>query len=268
MWNFYDELCTGIPSGIRVEDCVVGEKWTAVRANGRIGVARTMGADTVDAAQLAQSVVGTYLRDAANWMKWKSLTHASIGVAAMNAFYNRADRVEEPGQVRELSGKSVALIGDLPDMGEELENCCMLPLPESEHLDAAYEEAMKRDYVFISGDALINRTLPALLRVVGADTKVSLVGMSVPAASVLFSFGMPLDNLSGACIAEEATMEDFADHLTFFSINPQKPAYLHESTEVTRYENSPYKATKFNSAFNPWEGKDYDKETWSPLFKG
>ena len=35
MWNVYDELGIGIPSGILVEGCVVGKLWTTVRANGK-----------------------------------------------------------------------------------------------------------------------------------------------------------------------------------------------------------------------------------------
>lgn len=282
MWNFYDELCTGIPSGIRVEGCVVGKLWTVVRADGNIGIARTLGDTNVDLNALGQSVIGLHLRDVANQMKWKSTIHASIGVAAMNAFYNRADRIgasAPPAFEGELCGKKVAVIGELPNLAANLKDCCdltVLPLPESKELSAEYESALQGDLVFISGDALINQTLQALLAKVGEHTKVSLAGVSVPAAPVLFAFGNPVHNLSGVYAKIVTTVEaaarfDLADvtaGVSSFSINPRKPVRLHENIEVSRYSASPYKASKFNSAFNPWEGKDYDHSTWSPIFKG
>lgn len=265
MWNFYIELCTGIPSGIRIEECTIGEKWTTVRANGNVGIARTMGSEEIDCGALAQSMVGTYLRDAANYMKWNSLARASVGVAAMNAFYNCADRLEDccGSAFDGVDGKKVAVIGDLPDVEIALIGCAsltVLPLPGNKQPAAEYEEAMKSDVVLISGDALIDQTLPALLALVGEETKVTLFGESVPAAAILFSFGNPVHKLVGVSTKGEGTAE--------FVVEPVKPEYLHESAQVTRYENSPYKATKFNSAFNPWEGKEYDRSTWSDLFIG
>lgn len=283
MWNFYDELCTGIPSGIRVEGCVVGKLWTTVRANGNIGVARTLGDTDGDLNALAQSMIGMHLRDAANWMKWDSLLRACVGVAAMNAFYNCASKVESlnapPAFVNDLAGKHVVVIGQLPNLIVGLKDGCdltVLPLPENDDLGGSYDAAMCADVVFISGDALTNRTLPALLSKVGKDTKVSLAGVSAPAAPVLFAFGNPIHNLSGVYAKFDTTVEaaayrdieDLTPGVIPFSLNPVEPKRLHESAEVSRYQASPYQASKFNCAFNPWEGKDYDRSVWSPLFKG
>ncbi len=281
MWNFYDELYMGIPSGIRVEGCVIGKYWTTVRANGNIGVARTLGDINVDRTALAQSFIGKFLRDVANWMKWDSLLRASIGVAAMNAFYNRADRLENANtsEFGMLLGGKVAIIGELPNLEAGLKSFCqvtVLPLPENDRLGSEYDEAMASGYVFISGDALTNRTLPALLAKVGEGTKVSLAGVSVPAAPVLFAFDNPVHNLSGVYSVFHSTVESAAQldlpnldaGTAPFAVDPKVPAYVHEKAEVQRYLNSPYSATKFNSAFNPWRGRDMDKSLWSPIFKG
>ena len=283
MWNFYDELCTGIPSGIRIEGCVVGKLWTTVRANGSIGIARTLGDTGADLNALGQSMIGRFLRDAANWMKWDNLLHASIGVAAMNAFYNTAAHAEAlnapPAFQNELCGSKAAIIGELPNLEAGLKDCCMLtvlPLPTGKELGSVYDDALKSDFVFISGDALTNQTLPALLEKVGKDTKVSLAGVSVPAAPILFAFDNPIHNLSGVYAKFDTTVEsaakldvkDLAPGTLPFSVNPRKPRYLHESPEVTRYKASPYKSVAFNCAFNPWEGREYDHSIWSPLFKG
>lgn len=283
MWNLYDELYMGIPSGIRVEGCVVGKLWTTVRANGNIGIARTLGDTSIDRNALGQSFIGQFLRDAANVLRWDSLVRASIGVAAMNAFYNSAARLKSlnhpPAFQGELCGKKAAVIGELPNLEAGLKDCCdltVLPLPEGKELGDAYDVALNGDFVFISGDALTNQSLPALLAKVGAETRVSLAGVSVPAAPVLFAFDNPIHNLSGVYAKIDTTVEsaarldlkDLVPGTDTFSVNPVKPNRLHESPEVTRYTSSPYKAAVFNCAFNPWEGRDYDKSVWSPIFKG
>lgn len=283
MWNLYDELYIGIPSGILVEGCVVGKLWTTVRADGSIGVARTLGDTSADLGALGQSMIGQPLREVANHLKWDSLVRASIGVAAMNAFYNRADRLEAmntpPTFQGELGGKLVTMIGEQPNLEVELRDCCtlnVLPLPERTELGEVHAAALKSDFVFISGDALTNQTLPALLAEVGEGTRVSLAGVSVPAAPVLFAFDAPIHNLSGLYARFDTTVEsaakrdlkDLAPGTDTFSINPANPAYLHENPAVKRYLGSPYKAAVFNCAFNPWEGKDYDKSILSPIFKG
>ena len=283
MWSLYDELYIGIPSGILVEGCVVGKLWTTVRSNGNIGVARTLGDTNVDLSALSQSMVGQPLREVANVLKWDSLLRASVGVAALNAFYNRADRMEAlnapPAFQNELGGKKAAIIGELPNLEAGLKDCCtltVLPLPENGNLGANYDAALTGDFVFISGDALTNRTLPTLLAKVGKDTKVTLAGVSVPAAPVLFAFDNPIHNLSGVYARFDATVEgaalhdipDLAPGVLPFSVNPKKPGYLHESPEAARYLTSPYRASAFNCAFNPWQGKEYDHSAWSPIFKG
>lgn len=281
MWSFYDELYMGIPSGLRVEGCVVGKLWTTVRAGGNLGMARTLGDTDVDRNALAQSMVGRYLRDVANVLQWDSLLRASVGVAAMNAFYNRPDALEKrgPSEFGADLGGAVAVIGELPTLEASLREFCdvtALPLPEGGEPDAACDAAMKRDFVFISGDALTNRTLPALLERVGEGTRVSLTGVSVPAAPVMFAFGNPIHDLSGVYAAIPTTVEsaarldlpDLAPGTKPFSIGPVRPEYLHQRPETVRYQASPYRASKFNSAFNPWKGRDCDPETWSPIFKG
>ena len=250
MWSFYDELYIGIPSGIRVEGCVVGRLWTTVRAGGNIGVARTLGDTSGDLSALGQSMIGAHLRDVANVLRWDSLIRATIGVAALNAFYNKAERVADmsapPAFQDELDGRKVSVIGELPNLeaGLKEKNCELtaLPLPESAEPGDAYDAALRSDFVFISGDALTNRTLPALLKKVGAGTKVTLAGVSVPAAPVLFAFGTPLHNLSGIYARFDTTVEaaarldlpDLAPGTLPFSVNPVTPVKVHERAAAAR----------------------------------
>lgn len=280
MWNFYDELGIGIPSGILVEGCVVGKYWTTVRANGNIGVARTLG-NGAGGQEAARAVMGRALRDVANHMRWSDLTLASIGVAAYNSFYNTAERAAAlaapPAFEGELAGKRVTVVGELPALEARLRGCAQvaaLPLPEPGQVDGRY--ALDGDFVFLSGDTLTNRTLPDLLKRVEEGTKVSLAGVSVPAAPVLFAFDNPIHNLSGVYAVFDTTVEGAALHdisdltpgVKEFSASPMPPQYIKDADEVRRYQSSPYRSAAFNSAFNPWVGKDYDPDTWPPVFRG
>ncbi|MCD8377127.1 MAG: DUF4213 domain-containing protein, partial [Oscillospiraceae bacterium] len=136
MWTPYNDLYMGIPSGIRVEGCVVGRRWIAVRANGNVGVAPALERTGEDRKELARSFLGLHLREAANVLRWDSPTRAAVGVAAMNAFYNTPNRVV-PGArgalLEGLAGREIALIGRLPRLEAELgKTCALTALPRPE----------------------------------------------------------------------------------------------------------------------------------------
>ncbi len=282
-WDYYNELYMGIPSGIRVENCVVGKLWTAVRAGGgNVGVVRTMGEIPADPESYAADFAGGFLRDTANVLRWDSLVRAGVGMAALNAFYNLPALEKSSGPpafLEDLGQGPVSVIGDLPNLSAGLDlngPCINLPLPEHGCVDGEYKEAMGSPVVFISGDSLTTGVLHELLDAAGAETRISLAGISVPGAPILFAYDSPVRNLTGlyardSDAVEKAVREDAPELellMGTFSINPKKPKYLHERPEVQRYMSSPYRASVFNCAFNPWEGKEYDHSTWSPIFKG
>ena len=80
MWKLYDDLYIGIPSGITIDGCIIGDKWVTVRANGNIGVARMLEKPCLD----GKDFIGAYLRDTGCHLRWDSLTRAAVGVAALN----------------------------------------------------------------------------------------------------------------------------------------------------------------------------------------
>ena len=193
MWKLYDDLYIGIPSGLRITGCIVGEKWTTVRANGNVGIARTL-EQPEDPEKFAMSYIGAYLRDTGNYMKWDTLAKAGIGVAALNAWYNTAERVAglngmEP-HVAKGSVESVVYVGDYT--GETV-----LPLPMSEDFDYEAYACLKGASVVISADALTTKALPKLLDIVGREGSVRIEGYSLPATALFFSFGMPVRALCG-----------------------------------------------------------------------
>jgi len=205
MWKLYDDLYIGIPSGIVIEGCFVGEKWTTVRANGNIGIARTFEMPE-NPEKFAAGYMGAYLRDSAGYLKWDSLARAGVGVAALNAWYNTAERaagLEGDKPAAELAGK-VAHVGDYA--GENV-----FPLPMSGAFDeSAYAALKSYDTVVISADALVTRALPKLLDIVGETGNAVLEGYSLPCTALFFAFGMPVREIRGYYTRYADTIESCA----------------------------------------------------------
>lgn len=278
MWKLYDDLYIGIPSGITIDGCIIGDKWVTVRANGNIGVARMLEKPCLD----GKDFIGAYLRDTGCHLRWDSLTRAAVGVAALNAWYNTPERVEALGGNAPFSygcpGKKVAVVGDCPAFERSGASGDRFPLPMAPDFDrAAYEALRSYDCVVVSGDALTTRALPCLLDIVGEDGCVVLDGASVPASALFFAFDMPIRRINGLCRRFDNTMEnaarlnlpDLSPGTTPFSIAPREVKRVHEQENLKNFLSSPYSASKFNQdRFAAWEGKPYDKEAWSPIFKG
>lgn len=232
MWKLYDELIESIPADMTVEDYNVARNWTEIMAGGNIGVSLTV-ADSGMARSHPEPVAGMSLRDAAALAKSWNFTEASLGVAALNAYYNTWEKaVAFPGFVRpastgddlasrteknaffafadELAGKKVAVIGHFPHIERAVAPICELSILErfpspGDYPDSACEYILPdQDYVFITGMTLINKTLPRLLQICQGP-KVSLVGPSAPLAPILWAHGV--DNISGFVCTEPERMD-------------------------------------------------------------
>ena len=192
MWKLYDDLYIGIPSGIRIDSCIVGKCWTAVCANGNVGIAKTLGMPD-NPKEFAASFTGAWLRETAGHIKWGNLAQASVGVAAMNAWYNtkeRAEALDGLSSPAPLAGKT-AYVGDY-----RAENA--FPLPMSPDFDAAaYKSLSGFEVVVVAGEALTTRALPKLFDLAGKNTGFVIDGLSVPCAPVFFAFDMPVRELRG-----------------------------------------------------------------------
>ncbi|MDR1573732.1 MAG: DUF4213 domain-containing protein [Clostridiales Family XIII bacterium] len=248
--KLYDDLYIGIPSGIRITGCAVGKYWTTVRIDGNIGLARTLEMP-VDAAEFAARFVGKFLRDVAGHLTWENAARASVGVAAMNAWYNTADRIEglEGTRIPERPSGGTAYVGN-QDTNE-------FPLPMSPDFDAEkYKGLANYDNAVIASEALITGALPKLLELAGS-ANVLLTGYSLPATALFFSFGMPVTELRGfyprfidtveACARKD--IPDPAAGMTPFCVRPMKLKKIHESEQVRVALESPYRAAEFNNLF-------------------
>ena len=221
-WELYDALIEEIPSGLCVEDCIIGLHWTFVRAGGNAGVAATFRGGS--ASGLAQGLHrGKSLRDVAALVKSWDMLQASAGMAAVNAWFNSPEKMDALGiggdgkektgtgdsvfdePMDALAGKKVAVIGHFPYIEKRLGGICRLSVLEREpegadYLDSACEYLLpEQDYVFITGMTLTNKTLPRLLAL-SENAKTILVGPSSPITPLLFDRGV--DSIAGFYVTD------------------------------------------------------------------
>ncbi|MDR0838857.1 MAG: DUF364 domain-containing protein [Oscillospiraceae bacterium] len=219
MWEIYDRLIAEIPGDITIDDCISGSNWTMVSSGDMCGIAITVKAQSRAGAGLG-TVSGARLADVAELSKSWNFTEASIGVAAINAYYNTPEKAARLECVtgdafvafaEECAGKNVAVIGHFPNIEKQLAPICSLSVLErdpsrDDYPDSACEYILpSQDFVFITGMTFVNKTVTRLLQLC-AGAKVALVGPSVPLSPVLFEYGA--DYLCGFCVTDPALAAD------------------------------------------------------------
>ncbi len=218
-WAIYDRLLEEIPEDAVVNACLVGRNWTVVDS-GWMGLAMTYRGDSIGTT-LKPPHAGRRLSDMAACLKSWNLYEASLGMAAVNSYYNTPERVgswlNKPldairgsGALTDLlnsiSGKKVVVIGHFPNMKAMAERCDLTVLernPQDGDLpDSAAEYVLpEQDFVFITGMTVTNKTLPRLL-VLSTQATVVLMGPSVPLAPWWFEQGV--DVLAGMIVVDPA----------------------------------------------------------------
>ena len=218
-WNLYRKLVEGIPEGIAVKDLCIGDHWVYVEAESGIGMALTVSGGR-GKYRLGANALHMELRDlAAQCVSWNFL-EASVGVAALNAWYSTPEnaaaagmKVEEKGVndgfelYRSLcAGKRVTVVGHFPLIERLADECELTILERNPHGDDFPDPACEfivpyQDFIFITGITLTNKTLPRLLQLSQAgEGSVILVGPSVVPAPVLYDYGV--DCMAGSVIVD------------------------------------------------------------------
>lgn len=212
MWTLYHRLIAGVPEGILITDVVIGEHWVCVICdNGRIGLAMRIIEDL--APSLPASFQGLSLRQAAKELMSWDYEKASVGMAAMNAWYNTQEHLEMQKQMvsdnlsnkqsqdafiawqPRVRGKKVAVIGHFPYLETRFAPICDLKILErkpqpGDYPDPACEYILHdQDFVFMTGITLINKTAPRLLQL-SRNAQTIIVGPSAPMTTILFDFGV------------------------------------------------------------------------------
>ncbi len=225
-WKLYDHLIGKIPEDIEVKDCCLGTHLSCLEAECGMGVSFTTsgGAPRL----FTGDVVGMKLRDVAKLAKSWSFIEATMGVAALNAYYAQAGRLDALGAIWEeyalaadgkphrsdifeiyrdrVANKSVTVVGHFPHVDRlaevasgltVLERNCTDPLDVP---DPACEYILPgQDYVFITGVTIINKTAPRLLDL-AENAHTVMLGPSVVPSEILFSWGV--DTIAGSSVVD------------------------------------------------------------------
>lgn len=220
VWKIYDELIDRIPEDLSVIDCLVGLHWTLVRSERGLGAAMTIKGGKSEV--MLGDIVGMPLKRLAAYVKSWDMVQASLGQAAINSVFNtpvnyraitgmpveKSEAQEANGFKQfwpEIAGKKVAVIGHFPNI-ESLVPTCQLSIIERDPQDGDYPDPASefllpvQDYVFITGTAFINKTMPRLIKL-SQNARIILVGPSVPLSPVLFDYGVAA--IAGMVILDE-----------------------------------------------------------------
>jgi len=220
MWGIYDELIDSIPEDLTVIKCMIVLTWTLVRSEAGVGTAMTM--KSREGVGI-KNIAGMKLKELAAYAKSWNVTQAAIGQAAINSALNTqrnvksitgsyVEKTNNPKKLNafsmllpEIKGKNVAVIGHFPKI-DELYRICNLSileriLQDGDFPDTACEYILPvQDYVFITGTAFINKTMPRLLQL-SKNAKTILVGPSVPISPILFKYGV--NSIAGMVVVDE-----------------------------------------------------------------
>ncbi len=218
-WALYKKLVEGVPEGIAVTDVTIGNHWVLVEAASGCGMAMIVGGGR-GTYRLGSRALHMELRDlAAQCVSWNFL-EASVGVAALNAWYSTPDnaaaagmKIEERGSNdgfelyrRICAGKRVTVVGHFPLIERLAGECELTILERNPHDDDFPDPACEyiiphQDFTFITGITLTNKTLPRLLQLSQmGDGSCILVGPSVVPAPVLYDFGV--DCMAGSVVTD------------------------------------------------------------------
>jgi hypothetical protein len=216
----YRGLVDPIEPGNLVSSCVAGLVWSLVETGGGAGLALTV-QDGVFESQLPGRIHGAETRWLAEHIMSWNLFDASLALGAVNAWFNRRDRVErllgrplvsERGAAlferlaQRFAGGSVAVVGHFPHLEPLSEHCSLTVLERNRSggdlPDQACEYLLPRqDCVCITGSTVSNKTLPRLLEL-SRGAFVALVGPSVPLTTMWFDHGVDL--LAGTVVLDPA----------------------------------------------------------------
>jgi uncharacterized protein (DUF4213/DUF364 family) len=243
-WELYERLIEGIPRGIGVKNWTLGRRWSFVESEAGVGIAMTL--KGARALGMGGGFLGgdpafdcaVELRELAAYARSWCFEEASIGVAALNSFYNapennpelKACLCKEDGsfvegrlarqsdiiasEIRNHRGGKVAVIGHFHNLEEFAESCTLSILERnpsgSDFPDPACEFILpEQDLVIITGTSLTNKTLPRLLEL-SRKVRTVLAGPSCVCAPALFDYAV--DKIGGAVVVDSSEAQLWLSH--------------------------------------------------------
>ncbi len=176
---------------------VVGLNWTLVEGPRGCGLAQSPGRDTPGCRPVpgAAGLAGRSLRDLAAMAHSWNPFEAAIGMAAVNAHFNRYDlRGAAVNGLDLFVGVEgpVTAVGRFPGLARRLPGVRVIERTpaEGEYPEAAAAALLAAsEAVVVTAAALVNRTFPALVEA-AAGARVALVGPGTPLAPALHAYGV------------------------------------------------------------------------------
>ncbi|WP_448208443.1 DUF2478 domain-containing protein [Azospirillum sp. sgz302134] len=203
--RLYDDLLLGVEEA-EVRRVIIGAKWIMVEADAGAGLAArpsaSAGAEIPPPERWAGTSLTALAAQAAR--SWDPL-EAAIGIAAMNAHYNRAGL--EGGTANGLDlftgmDGRVVVIGAFPQIANRLPDAQVVEMnPRPGEYPAAAAEWLLpgAEGAAITSSTLANRSLPRLLSA-AAGVRVAMIGPGTPLTGRLFRYG--LESLAGFVVQD------------------------------------------------------------------
>lgn len=232
-----DALVGSIAPGIRVDKVLIGYNWTMVRAGDLVGIARSPARGTEGARTIRPEggFAGCALSQLANHFKSGDPLHRSLGLAAVNAYWNRPDAdypaIKPTGGLAgiEPPGDGVIIIGGFRGAQKRLPKARIVERePRGNDIPAETAEPFIRNAqtLVITAQALMNGSLEPLRRIARSVPCRMLVGPSAPLCPLLLELGF--HQISAAVVQDADAVEAFvAESGTMIMLDPiVRSAYL------------------------------------------
>lgn len=229
MKSLYDALIEGIPEDLKPEDVMCTHYGAIVRLGDNVGISEFREEPDTRPMIETGNRLEMSLRELAEGIKSHNIVEATIGHAAINAYYNSPemaktnglfltdslyseDRQSDPfiSLQKEMSGKKVVLVGHFPFVDQLLKPICDLYIIEQRPYTGDYPEQASEyllpqaDYAFFGPLTISDHRLPRLLEL-AKDAYVGIVGPVATLSPILFDYGV--DEIDGFVVKDPALAE-------------------------------------------------------------
>ncbi len=209
-------LLAGADGAGLVQEAAWGQRFVAIKAQGRVGLASTLGArPALEEARALKELIGRPLSQCCPWLGGPAPFLASAGLAALNAAcpLPPADQLQPGGAQGWLlgwaQGRRVVVVGDFPfgaRLAEAAESFAVMELRPGSTGPAPGQWARALaacQLLAVSATALLSGSLAWFLGSAPQARKVVL-GPSTPLSKVLFAAGAHL--LAGSLVSQPAAI--------------------------------------------------------------
>jgi len=206
--RLYDDLALGVADDPAL-DVIVGFNWTMVRGPHGLGLAQTPERGTPACKAAAGGWAGKTLAELAALVRSWDPVEVAVGVAAINAHYNRFD-LDAPDfnglDALDCDPSGLVVIGAFPGLAQRLPGAKVIdrrPSAGQYPEEAAQWLLPAAEGALITASTLANRSLPGLLKLADG-VPVALVGPGAPLTPRLLSYGVTVS--SGLIATDPAGM--------------------------------------------------------------